>query len=32
MEAIPLTSLLPDGFDPTQYKVHFAVWNPELLT
>jgi len=27
MEAIPLTSLLPDGFDPTQYKVHFAVWN-----
>ncbi|GAA1502212.1 GIY-YIG nuclease family protein [Terrabacter terrae] len=27
MEPIPLTSLLPDGFDPTQYKVHFAVWN-----
>lgn len=27
MEAIPLTSLLPEGFDPEQYKVHFAVWN-----
>ena len=27
MEAIPLRSLLPDDFDPTQYKVHFAVWN-----
>lgn len=27
MEAIPLTSLLPECFDPTQYKVHFAVWN-----
>ncbi|WP_435198488.1 GIY-YIG nuclease family protein [Janibacter sp. GS2] len=27
MEAIPLTSLLPEGFDPRQYKVHFAVWN-----
>ena len=27
MEAIPLRSQLPDDFDPTQYKVHFAVWN-----
>jgi len=27
MEAIPLTALLPEGFDPKQYKVHFAVWN-----
>ena len=27
MEAIPLITLLPDGFDPTEYKVHFAVWN-----
>ena len=27
MEAIPLSSLLPEGFDPKQYKVHFAVWN-----
>lgn len=27
MDAIPLTSLLPEGFDPKQYKVHFAVWN-----
>ncbi len=27
MEPIPLTALLPEGFDPTQYKVHFAVWN-----
>ncbi len=27
METIPLTSLLPEGFDPEQYKVHFAVWN-----
>ncbi|MFK5584159.1 GIY-YIG nuclease family protein [Serinicoccus sp. LYQ131] len=27
MEAIPLTCLLPQGFDPTQHKVHFAVWN-----
>jgi hypothetical protein len=27
MEAIPLTALLPGGFDPKQYKVHFAVWN-----
>lgn len=27
MEAIPLTSLLPQGFDPRQHKVHFAVWN-----
>jgi hypothetical protein len=27
MEAIPLTSLLPEGFNPSQYKVHFAVWN-----
>ena len=27
MEAIPLTSLLPEGFNPRQYKVHFAVWN-----
>lgn len=27
MEPIPLTSLLPEGFDPKHYKVHFAVWN-----
>jgi hypothetical protein len=27
MESIPLTSLLPEGFDPKQYKIHFAVWN-----
>lgn len=27
MEVIPLDDLLPDGFDPTQHKVHFAVWN-----
>ena len=27
MEAISLTDLLPDGFDPAEYKVHFAVWN-----
>ena len=27
MEAIPLTALLPEGFDPRQHKVHFAVWN-----
>lgn len=27
MEAIPLFALLPDSFDPTEYKVHFAVWN-----
>ncbi|MFZ1373142.1 hypothetical protein [Nostocoides sp.] len=27
MEAIALRSLLPDDFDPTQYKIHFAVWN-----
>ena len=27
MEAIPLTALLPESFDPKQYKVHFAVWN-----
>lgn len=27
MEAIPLTTLLPEGFDPEQFKVHFAVWN-----
>ncbi len=27
MEAIPLSSLLPDDFDPAQCKVHFAVWN-----
>jgi hypothetical protein len=27
MEPIPLTSLLPEGFDPRQFKVHFAVWN-----
>lgn len=27
IEAIPLTSLLPEHFDPKQYKVHFAVWN-----
>lgn len=27
MEAIPLTALLPDGFDPRAFKVHFAVWN-----
>jgi hypothetical protein len=27
MEAIPLTGWLPEGFDPKQYKVHFAVWN-----
>ena len=27
MEAIPLTALLPEPFDPKQYKVHFAVWN-----
>lgn len=27
MEAIPLTALLPEGLDPKQYKVHFAVWN-----
>ena len=27
MKAISLTDLLPEGFDPKQYKVHFAVWN-----
>lgn len=27
METIPLSSLLPEGFAPQQYKVHFAVWN-----
>lgn len=27
MEPIPLTSLLPEDLDPTQFKVHFAVWN-----
>lgn len=27
MEAIPLTALLPDGFDAKEHKVHFAVWN-----
>ncbi|MCG6567995.1 GIY-YIG nuclease family protein [Tessaracoccus sp. ZS01] len=27
MDTIPLTSLLPPGFDSEQYKVHFAVWN-----
>jgi len=27
VEDIPLASLLPEGFDPKQYKVHFAVWN-----
>lgn len=27
MEPIPLSALLPDEFDPRQYKVHFAVWN-----
>lgn len=27
MEAIPLAALLPEGLDPTAYKVHFAVWN-----
>lgn len=27
MDAIPLTALLPEGFDPTACKVHFAVWN-----
>lgn len=27
MESIPLTSLLPHGFDPMRFKVHFAVWN-----
>lgn len=27
MHAIPLTALLPEGFDPKAYKAHFAVWN-----
>jgi hypothetical protein len=27
MEAISLTTLLPESFDSKQYKVHFAVWN-----
>lgn len=27
MDAIPLTALLPQGFDPGAHKVHFAVWN-----
>lgn len=27
MEAIPLNALLPDGFNPELYKIHFAVWN-----
>lgn len=27
MEAIPLSALLPEGCDPSQFKVHFAVWN-----
>ncbi len=27
MEAIPLTAMIPGGFDPTACKVHFAVWN-----
>lgn len=30
MVAIPLSALLPEGFDPTQCKVHFAVWNGVL--
>lgn len=29
MHAIPLTTLLPADFDPTSFKVHFAVWNQE---
>lgn len=27
MEAIPLATLLPAGSNPTDFKVHFAVWN-----
>jgi hypothetical protein len=27
METIPVAALLPEGFDPKAYKVHFAVWN-----
>lgn len=27
MDPIPLTTLLPESFDPTACKVHFAVWN-----
>lgn len=27
MEPIPLAALLPEGFDPTRSKVHFAVFN-----
>ncbi|MBO1765448.1 GIY-YIG nuclease family protein [Allobranchiibius sp. GilTou38] len=27
MEAIPLTSVLPEGFDSKLHKIHFAVWN-----
>lgn len=29
MDAIPLTTLLPTGFEPERCKVHFAVWNQE---